>query len=140
MAGPRIRSYGTGVSLEPGLVGRASVEVGEADSAIALGSGDVPVLGTPRVVALCERATVNAVASHLEPGQTTVGTRVELDHLAPTPTGHLVTADAELTGIDGRSLTFSITVNDGGTEIARAVVQRVIVDRARFLGRLGLAG
>lgn len=136
MVWPRIRSYGTGVSLEPGLVGRASLEVGDADSAVALGSGDVPVLGTPRVVALCEQATVDAVAAHLEAGQTTVGTRIEVDHLAPTPIGHVVSADAELTAIEGRSLTFTVTVQDAGTEIARGVVRRVIVDRARFLSRL----
>ena len=82
---PLVSSYRTGVSLQPGLAGRAFVEVEFSDSAASLGSGDIPVLGTPRVVALVEEATVSAVADHLEDGQTTVGTRIELAHNAPTP-------------------------------------------------------
>jgi fluoroacetyl-CoA thioesterase len=122
--------------LEQGLVGRAFVEVEFSDSAAAIGSGDVPVLGTPRVVALVEEATVNAVESHLEDGQTTVGTRVELDHVAPTPIGRMVRADAELVAVDGRSLRFAVVAHDGFNEIATGVVHRAVVDRTKFLSRL----
>jgi len=112
------------------------VDVEFSDSAVSLGSGDVPVLGTPRVVALVEEATVDAVAHHLKEGQTTVGTRVELDHLDPTPIGRTVHAQAELTEIEGRSLTFAVAAHDGLTQIARGTVQRVVVDRTKFLSRL----
>jgi predicted thioesterase len=113
-----------------------ALEVSEADTAVALGSGDVPVLGTPRVVALVEEATVAAVAKALGPEQTTVGTRVELDHLAATPVGRGVTAQATLTAVDGRKLAFDVVVHDGETVAAKGTVQRVVVDRQRFLERL----
>ena len=124
------------MSLEPGLAGVATVDVEYADSAAALGSGDVPVMGTPRVVALVEEATVNAVAAHLDEGATTVGTRVELDHAAPTPIGRRVRADAELVSVEGRMLTFAVVAHDGVNEIATGVVHRAIVDRTKFLSRL----
>jgi fluoroacetyl-CoA thioesterase len=115
--------------LQPGLSARVELTVTDADTAISLGSGDVPVLGTPRLVALCEEATVAAVAAALEPGQTTVGTRVELDHLAPSRVGERVAAEAELTQVDGRRLTFDVRVG----EVARGRVHRVVVDRDRFV-------
>ncbi len=116
---------------------RAGVEltVGEADTAQDLGSGDVPVLGTPRALALAEAATVAATAGALEPGLTTVGTRVELEHLAPTPVGRTVRAVATLLSVDGRTLTFEVTVHDGDTLAAQGRVQRVIVDRQTFVQR-----
>jgi len=133
---PLVSSYRTGVSLQPGLTGRAFVDVEFSDSAASLGSGDVPVLGTPRVVALVEEATVAAVVDHLDEGDTTVGTRVELAHNAPTPIGRSVRAEAALTDVDGRSLTFAVTAHDGVNEIANGVIQRVVVDRTKFLSRL----
>ena len=93
----------------------------------------MPVLGTPRVVALAEEATVAAVAGALPDGRTTVGTRVEVHHRAPTPPGREVRASALLVGIDGRKLTFDVTVRDGDEVIATAVVERVMVIRARFM-------
>lgn len=124
------------MSLKPGLRGRAAVEVTYADSAVSLGSGDVPVLGTPRVVALVEEATVAAVADDLDEGQTTVGTRVDISHLAPTPIGRTVRADAELISVEGRTLRFAVAAHDGTTEVASGVVERAIVDRVKFLSRL----
>jgi fluoroacetyl-CoA thioesterase len=121
-----------------GLVGAtATVEltVTDADTAQALGSGDVPVLGTPRVLALAEAATVAATARRLEPGQTTVGSRVELEHRAATPVGRTVTAEARLTTVEGRRLRFEVTVRDGGDIAAVGTVERVIVDRHRFVER-----
>jgi fluoroacetyl-CoA thioesterase len=123
------------MELPAGLSARAELTVAETDTAQSVGSGDVPVLGTPRVLALAEAATVAATAAHLTPGQTTVGTRVELEHLAPTPVGRTVIAEATLTTVDGRSLTFAVAVRDGEAVVARATVERVLVDRSRFVQR-----
>jgi predicted thioesterase len=122
-------------ALAPGLTGTATLTVTEADTAVALRSGDVPVLGTPRVVALAEEATVAAVASAVGPGRTTVGTRVDLEHLAPSVLGATVVAHARLEAVDGRRLTFAVSVVDGATEVARGRVDRVVVERERFLAR-----
>ncbi|MEN3358465.1 MAG: fluoroacetyl-CoA thioesterase [Mycobacteriales bacterium] len=131
--------YGSGMALEPGLTGAVAAVVGPADTARALGSGDVDVLGTPRVLALLEAATVAAVAGHLPAGQTTVGSRVEVEHLAPTAVGASVRAEAVLTTVDGRRLTFTATLLDrppgtGGRPVATATIIRVVVDRGRFAG------
>ncbi|HEY7101257.1 MAG TPA: hotdog domain-containing protein [Mycobacteriales bacterium] len=112
-----------------------TVTVTEADTARALGSGDVEVLGTPRALALAEAATVRAAAASLAPGQTTVGTRVELDHLAPSPVGATVRADAELVYRSGRRLTFDVRLTQDGREVAAGRVVRAIVDRDRFLAQ-----
>jgi predicted thioesterase len=122
--------------LAPGLSATVLLTVTDADTAQALGSGDVPVLGTPRVVALVEAATVAATARALPPGQTTVGVRVELDHLAPTPVGRTVSAKATLSATDERRLTFEVIVHDGETVAAQGIIRRVLVDRQRFLERL----
>jgi fluoroacetyl-CoA thioesterase len=121
-----------------GAAGAATVElrVGEADTAVALGSGDVPVLGTPRVLALMEAATVAAAAGALPAGATSVGTRVELEHLAATPIGATVVAEALLSTVDGRRLEFAVTVREGDTVVARGRVERMAVDRARFLAKV----
>jgi predicted thioesterase len=115
------------------LTGRVTLTVTADDTALAFGSGDVPVLATPRIVALVEQATVAAISATLEPGSTTVGTRVELDHLGATGVGATVAAEAELTDVDGRALRFTVTVNHGGRTIAEGMVNRVVVDRERFL-------
>lgn len=110
--------------------------VTEADTAVALGSGDVPVLGTPRLVALAEAATVAALTGRLDDGRTSVGTRVELDHLAATPVGGSVLVRAELTASDGRTLRFAVTAHDAaGTQVGHGTVTRAVVDRERFIGR-----
>ena len=123
--------------LDPGLAASFVFVVGDADTAVALGSGDVPVLATPRVVALAERATCAAVAPHLPPDLTTVGTRVEVDHLAPTPVGGTVTVDAVLEAVDGRRLTFAVRVRDDERPVATGTVWRVLVTRDRFLKAAG---
>ena len=107
--------------------------VGEADTAIALRSGDVPVLGTPRVLALVEEASVKAVEGTLPEGQTTVGMRVQLDHLQPTRVGTTVTAEATLEKTEGRRLTFTVAVTDQGGLVAVAKITRVVVEVERFL-------
>jgi fluoroacetyl-CoA thioesterase len=122
--------------LALGLRGEARRVVGDDATAIALGSGDVPVLGTPAVLALIEEAACAAVNSALEEGRTSVGTWVELEHLVPSKVGAEVTATAELTGVDGRTLEFSCEAREGHTLVARARHRRAVVDRERFLGRL----
>lgn len=119
----------------PGLAARVESTVTDSDTAQALGSGDVPVLGTPRVLALAEAATVAATATRLPPGVTTVGVRVELDHRVASPIGRTVAAHAKLTKVDGRRLLFEVTIRQGDRVVAEARVERVVVDRQRFLAK-----
>ncbi|MET7969605.1 hotdog domain-containing protein [Micromonospora sp. NPDC005305] len=119
----------------PGLTARVELTVTDTDTAQAVGSGDVPVLGTPRVLALAEAATVAATATRVPSGSTTVGTRVELEHRAATPVGRTVAARAELVKVDGRRLTFEVIVTDGNEVVATGRVERALVDRQRFVER-----
>ena len=116
-----------------GAVARVELIVTDADTAQALGSGDVPVLGTPKVLALAEAASVGALARRLPPGWTTVGTRVELEHRAATPIGGSVTVEARLAKADGRKLVFEVVARDGNQVVAEGRVERMLVDRHRFL-------
>lgn len=119
--------------MEPGLSAEVELEVAEGDTAVALRSGEVPVLGTPRVVALCEEASVAALAGRLEAGETTVGHTVQLDHVAPTKVGTTIRAEATLLKVNGRRLTFSVSVSDARGLVAAGKVTRVIVDAERFM-------
>ncbi len=122
--------------MQAGLAAEITLLVTEADTAIALGSGDVPVLATPRVVALCEEATVATIAGQLPDGTTSVGTRVEIDHMKPSLIGETVAARATLVDVDARRLQFTVTVADtDGAAVAVARVWRVVVERDRFLDR-----
>ncbi|MCC5579557.1 MULTISPECIES: thioesterase family protein [Microtetraspora] len=125
------------MTLAPGLRANVLIMVEREDTAIRVGSGDVPVLGTPRLLSFAEGATVKAVQRYLEPGQTSVGTRVELEHRAPSAVGMHVEISAELTDVDGRRLVFAITaVDKTGKLVAAGRIERVVVDRERFLGAL----
>ena len=119
--------------LRPGLSAAVELVVTDSDTALALKTGDVPVLATPRVVTLAEEATVNAVEGELAEGTTSVGYRVQLDHLAPTAVGGKVRAEATLESIEGRRLTFRVSVNDGHGLVAAGRITRVIVERTRFM-------
>jgi fluoroacetyl-CoA thioesterase len=119
--------------LEPGLQATVEETVTEEMTAERLGSGDVPVLGTPALMAMIEAAAVAAVADHLDDGDTTVGSAVELDHIAPTAVGVRVEATAALREVDGRRLRFAFEVTDPAGPVARGSHDRVIVDRRRFL-------
>jgi predicted thioesterase len=122
----------------PGLVAEVTHLVGEDDTATGMGSGDVPVLATPRLLALAESATVAAVAGTLSSETTSVGTRVELEHLVASPVGVRVSVRAELVAIDGRLLRFEIVaVHPDGRVVAHGRINRVVVDRVRFLQRSG---
>jgi fluoroacetyl-CoA thioesterase len=123
------------VLVESGVHGQAELIVGDADTAIAEHSGDVPVLATPRVLALCEEAACTAIADRLEPNETTVGLRIELTHIAPTRVGSRVQADATLDRMEGRRLVFTVSVSDGCGLVAAGKLTRAVVDRATFLDK-----
>jgi fluoroacetyl-CoA thioesterase len=123
------------VPLSPGLHGSAKLVVTHDDTAIALRSGEVPVLGTPRLIALAEEAAMIAVADRLPAGQTTVGMRVQIDHLAPTNVGSSVAAEATLEKVEGRRLTFTVSVTDQCGLVAAGKVTRVVVETERFLDK-----
>jgi predicted thioesterase len=132
---------GAGGGVAVGLRATITAEVTEADTAEALGSGDLPVLGTPRLLALAEAACIAAVAPALEAGQTTVGTAVSLEHRRPSLIGTPLEIEAELTEIDGRRLIFMFIAYGPGegdeAVIGAGTAQRVLVDVARFLARAG---
>ncbi len=131
---PRGRSLTT-MALETGARAEIRHIVTDADTAIALGSGTVPVLGTPKVVALCEEVAVLALDEAIPTGQTTVGMRVQIDHLQPTAVGIEVLVEAVLEKIEGRRLTFHVNVNDPRGLVATGRVTRVIVETERFLDK-----
>ena len=122
-----------------GVRGGATVKVTAENTALALGSGDVPVFATPALVALVEKAAVAAVAGSLDPGETTVGTWLEIAHLAATPVGAAVRAEAELVAVEGRKLTSAVVAHDGRQKIGEGRHQRMRVARDRFLSKLGAA-
>lgn len=122
--------------LTAGLCGQVELVVTEADTATALASGDVEVLATPRLVALCEQATVEAVQGHLESGQTTVGFRIEISHVAPVSVGRSVVASASLEKVEGKRLVFGVSVNDKCGIVAAGRITRVLVDRDSFMEKV----
>ncbi len=126
--------------IEPGLSASVHHEVAPDDTARALGSGDLDVLGTPRLLAWCEEATVRALDGEIAPARTTVGTRVELAHERGSPVGAAVTVRADLVHVDGRLLRFDVVAEhaspDGTAVVARGQVTRVMVERDRFIARL----
>ncbi|HWW54689.1 MAG TPA: hotdog domain-containing protein [Acidimicrobiales bacterium] len=118
-----------------GLRHEVSLTVADADTAVAFGTGEVAVLSTPRVVALCEEAALRAVARELEPGQTTVSSRVELSHVTPVAVGVTVRAEATLERVEGRRLIFAVSLADSRGLVAAGRVTRVVVETDRFLKR-----
>jgi predicted thioesterase len=125
------------VTVATGLRGEARMIVGEADTARALRSGTVDVLGTPRLIALCEEASVAAIAPDLVPGTTTVGMKVRIDHLQPSPIGAEVVAEAMVEKVEGRRITFTVSASDSRGLIAVGRVVRVVVDVALFMAKCG---
>jgi fluoroacetyl-CoA thioesterase len=126
------------MTLEPGLRAAFRHTVTGADTAVAVGSGEVPVLATPRVLAPAEQATVAAVEGALEAGATTVGVRVKLDHLAPSPVGAELEVEAALERVDGRRLEFAVRLRNGDRPVASGLITRVVVDTAAFLRDAGV--
>lgn len=122
--------------IAPGLVGEIEIVVAPADSADALGNPGVHVLATPRLVALLEQAAIRAVAPHLPAGTGTVGTRIDVRHLAATPVGMRATIRATLREVDGRRLVFDIEGRDAADRIVEGTHERIQIDQARFLARV----
>jgi fluoroacetyl-CoA thioesterase len=127
-----------------GLTAQVELTVGQDDTALHFRSGDVPVLATPRLIALCEEATCRATDGHLTDAQSSVATRVQFDHLAPVGIGKVVLAEATLVKVEGRRLTFNVSAarleGDGGGMVGAGRVTRVVVDEATFLAKAGAAG
>jgi fluoroacetyl-CoA thioesterase len=123
-------------ALRPGFVGHATAHVSEALTAPALGSGSIAVYATPAMVALMEQAAVDCVDRHLKPGEATVGVLLDVKHTAATPPGLEVSAEATLTAVDGRKLSFSIVARDAAGPIGEATHIRLVVDVARFEAKL----
>jgi predicted thioesterase len=123
--------------IETGNTASISFIVNSEATAVALGSGDLPILGTPKVVALVEEAAVAVLEGRLPLASTSVGTQVSVEHLAPTPVGGTVVATATVTVVDGRQVTFEVTVTEGPKPVARGTHTRFIVDRERFMGSVG---
>ena len=128
--------------IDIGATGSHHAVVQDEDTALAQGSGAVPVLSTPRLVAWLEAAAIDALGDRLAAGMTTVGTRIDVEHLAPSGRGASIKAMADLTKVDDRHLQFelrAVEVRIDGTEvpIARGSHHRVIVDRERFVARAG---
>ena len=122
--------------LKPGLHHRSKLMVVQHLTAKAIGSGDLPVLATPAMIALMENAAMLAVAPHLAATDTTVGGFMECSHLKPTAMGDEVEAEATLTKVEGKALHFDIAAYAGGTKIGEGHHIRYIVDRERFLAKL----
>jgi fluoroacetyl-CoA thioesterase len=125
------------VSVGVGDRGVLDGVVTDDDTAVALGSGGLPVLGTPRLLAWCEAATCRALEGRLPAGSSSVGTSVQLEHLAPSAVGERVTVVALVASVDGRRVEFEVEATDaGGAVVGRGRVERVVVDDGRFLARL----
>ena len=124
------------MAIEPGLVGQVEVVVQPADTADALGNTGVHVLATPRLVALLELAAIRAVEAHLPAGAGTVGTRIDVRHLAATPVGMRATIRATLREVDGRRFVFDIKGHDEAERIVEGTHERFQIDQVRFLARI----
>ncbi len=122
--------------LEKGLRYTVRKQVGAADTALAMGSGDMEVFATPAMVALMEHAAMRAVAARLPAGSTTVGAEMSTSHIRPSAPGAVVTADAELVAVEERKLTFRVAAFDGDRMIGQGTHVRYVVDRDRFLSKL----
>lgn len=118
--------------LYPGLAGTAEILVGTRDTAPHVGSGKVKVLATPVMVSLMEEASLNAVEGLLPAGHQTVGTRLDITHVAATPVGLRVKAGAEVTRVDGRRITFRVWADDERERIGEGTHERIVIEVSRF--------
>lgn len=122
-------------NISPGLTAEKQEPVTTANTAIAYGSGGIAVYATPAMIGLMEGAALSAVDPLLPPGFATVGTKVEIAHLAATPLGMTVTATAKLTAVEGRKLTFEISASDDKDVIGSGRHERFIVDCSKFIAK-----
>jgi predicted thioesterase len=123
--------------IENGLKHTSELTVTDAVTAIQIGSGDMPVLATPVMMALMENAAMLAVANELSEGCTTVGGHIQSSHLKPSKIGDKVSATAEVTKVDGKKIEFKISAYSGDVLLGEGTHLRFIVDRERFLSKLG---
>lgn len=123
------------MSIETGMKGRAEAVVAQENTAQAVGSGLVPVFATPYMIALMENAAVNAVQAQLAPDEGTVGIRLDVTHDAATPIGMKVWAEAEVTAVESRKLTFTVTAYDEAEKIGGGTHQRFIIKPEKFLAK-----
>lgn len=123
------------MSISVGARGCAETTVTEQNTALAMGSGLLPVFATPAMAALLEAAAVNACQAGLEEGQGTVGTHLDISHDAATPVGMTVRAEAEVTAVDGRAVTFAVRAFDEAGQIGGGTHQRFVIDNERFLSK-----
>jgi predicted thioesterase len=123
------------MSVTVGLKGRAETVVNDANTAQAACSGALPVFGTPFMCALMEEAAWKSIAPHLEPGQSTVGTKLDISHDSATPVGMKVWAESEITEVDGKRLVLTVAAFDERGPIGRGTHERFIVTDERFLAK-----
>ena len=121
--------------MNTGIKGEKKFTVTKEQLACNVGSGLVSVFATPMMAALMEEAACNAVAPFLSEGETTVGTKLDISHDAATPVGLTVTATAEITGVNGREISYHVTAEDGVGVIGSGVHKRFLVDAERFLNK-----
>ena len=124
------------LDLEPGLIGSAEIVVGTNDTAPRVGSGAIPVMATPVMISLMEAAALACAEKHLPPGHQSLGTHLDVSHIAATPIGLKVRATAELIAVEGRHLTFAVRAEDIGGPIGEGTHKRVVVEVARFEERI----
>lgn len=123
------------MSVTVGMKGSASTLVERSDTALEVGSGDLLVYATPCMVAVMEGAACEAIAPGLAEGQTSVGISLDLRHTSATPVGMEVRAEAEVTAVEGRTVTFHLTAYDEAGEIGSGTHQRVLVTAQKFLDK-----
>ncbi len=121
--------------LEAGIRGLGTVTVTPENTARAIGSGTLDVFATPALAALAEKTCWESVAPALEPGCSTVGSKLSIEHSAPTPLGMTVTCETELIAVDGRKLTFSVLVRDEKGTVGSGIHERFIVSDAKFMAK-----
>ncbi|HEV8306774.1 MAG TPA: thioesterase family protein [Methylomirabilota bacterium] len=124
------------MEIQPGLVGEIEIVVQPQDTADAMGNKGVHVLATPRLVGLFEEAAITAVQSHLPAGAGTVGTRIDVRHLAATPVGMRVRARAVLREVDGRRYVYDLEAHDQVEKVGEGTHERFQVNQAKFLERI----
>ena len=123
--------------IQSKVYAEVSVEVGKDNTAVVVGSGSLEVFGTPCMIALMEKATVNAVAPFLENDETTVGTQINVSHCKASAVGAVITARAELSEVQGRKLVFDVSaVDDKGDVIGEGRIERFVVFAERFMSKL----
>lgn len=121
-----------------GVMGYAATVVGSENTAVTVGSGTLPVFATPSMAALIEQAAVVAVQPFMPLGCTTVGMGISVRHLAATPIGHNVQAEAVVVSVKGLRLEFKVTVRDEREKIGEGTHERFVIDAESFMGKLML--